>query len=107
MLTRLTPLRRDQLGINIFSVSPITGTVIAANVITAEAVNVAINTPPEVDLHLNNFSAHSMDVNNLGSGTVNATENWWGCAAGPGKDNCATISGSGVTFIPFLTQPFR
>ena len=29
----------------------------------------------------------NIGVDNIGTGTVDATENWWGCPDGPGKEN--------------------
>lgn len=39
------------------------------------------------------------------TGTVNATENWWGCRRGPGARGCATVSGPDVLLKPWLTHP--
>jgi parallel beta-helix repeat protein len=104
-------------GINIyvFSTPPPgggtgTGIVISQNVIEDEAIDVAVKTPAtaEVQVHLNNFDEHTTGVDNLGPGTVNATENWWGCRKGPGADGCATVAtvtGAGaVLFNPWLTN---
>lgn len=82
--------------------TPITGTIISGNTITNEDVDVAINTPADVDLHLNNLLGGQIGVANLGSGTVDATRNYWGCFFGPNSNKCSSVSGSGVTFVPFL-----
>ena len=94
-------------GINVFGVAPITGTVIADNVVKHEAVDIAVNTvsPAVVDAHLNNLLGEQIGVDNLGTGTVNATQNWWGCAKGPGFPGCTSVSGSNVISTPFLTHP--
>ena len=92
-------------GINIFGVSPISGTVISQNVIKDEAVDVAVNTPAYVDVHLNNLIGKT-GLANLGSGNVDAVQNWWGCAAGPGAGGCSSVSGSKVLVTPWLTKPF-
>jgi parallel beta-helix repeat protein len=95
-------------GINIssgFGGTPITGTVIAGNTIDQEAADVVVGTPAEVDLHFNNLLGGQIGVDNLGPGTVNATRNYWGCFAGPGSNNCSSVSGPGVTFVPFLRVP--
>jgi nitrous oxidase accessory protein NosD len=95
-------------GINInsgFGGTPITGTVIWGNSITDEEVDVAINTPAEVDVHYNNLLDNAIGVANLGSGTVDARQNYWGCFNGPGAKGCSTISGPSVSFIPFLKIP--
>jgi hypothetical protein len=41
------------------------------------------NTPADVDLHFNDLLGGNIGVDNLGTGTVDATQNWWGCAKGP------------------------
>ena len=98
-------------GININSGgggTPITGTVISQNVIDHEAFEVVLNTPAQVDIHLNNFLDDTTGVDNLGAGTSNATENWWACPAGPaGAEECATVGGPGVLFTPWLGTPFQ
>lgn len=91
-------------GINVFGVSPVTGTVIANNVISFESIDVSVHTAAQVDVHSNDFLAGGVGVANTG-GTVNATENWWGCARGPGNAGCASVSGSGVLSTPWLTRP--
>lgn len=93
-------------GINIFGVSPIIGTMVSQNVITDEAVDVAVNTPGYVDVHLNDLLGKPVGLANLGTGTVDATENWWGCAAGPGAPGCSSVTGSNVFVNPWLTKPF-
>lgn len=95
-------------GVNIFSVAPITGTVVSQNSFSSESIDLAFNAPSgQVNAHFNNFSSTAVGVDNLGTGTVDAIVNWWACTAGPaGGGNCATISGSGVSFMPFLTAPF-
>jgi parallel beta-helix repeat protein len=92
-------------GINVFGVSPITGSLISQNVIEREAVAIAVKTSSEVDVHLNDLLTHQVGVANLNGGTVDATENWWGCANGPSSQGCATVSGTHVTFSPWLTRP--
>jgi parallel beta-helix repeat protein len=92
-------------GINVFGVSSITGTVIVHNVFRNEAEDIVTNTPALVEIHLNNFLDETLGVDNLGSGTADATANWWGCLAGPGHNECASAGGSGVNFTPWLTSP--
>lgn len=94
-------------GINLFSVAPVTGTVISQNVIDDEAIDIAFNAPAgQMNVHLNNFEPRSIGVDNKGAGTVDATENWWGCSTGPGTRRCATVMGPGVTWTPWLLYPF-
>lgn len=92
-------------GINVFGVAAITGIIIVENVIKDEAVNVVVNTPALVDVHLNNLLGNQIGVDNLDDGTVNAVQNWWGCVKGPGSPGCTSISGSNVVSTPFLTKP--
>ena len=91
-------------GINIFSIAPVTGLVIAHNDIDNEAIAVAIKTPSLVELHLNELTSKgTIGVANLGAGTVNATQNWWGCPSGATATSCSAISGA-VVFVPSLTK---
>ena len=91
-------------GINIYGFSPISGTVISQNVIKSEAVDIAVNTSAEVDAYQNNLNGGGFGVDNLGPGIVNAANNWWGCAHGPGMPGCAAVGGS-VTSAPILSSP--
>jgi nitrous oxidase accessory protein NosD len=93
-------------GINIVSQAPVWGTVISQNVFDREAIDLAFRAPAgEIDAHFNSFDRNDIGVDDTGAGTVNATENWWGCATGPGTGKCATVSGA-VLFTPWLTAPF-
>ena len=93
-------------GINVFSMGTITGTVISQNTFDNEAIDVGFSAPNgQLNVHFNDFSA-GIGVDNLGAGTVDATENWWHCASGPNNAHCTTVSGPGVSFTPWLTQPF-
>jgi parallel beta-helix repeat protein len=93
-------------GISILGTTPITGLVFSENVIRDEGVDVAVNSASRLDLHLNNFEGKEVGVANLNAGgTVNATENWWGCAGGPGAKGCSTITGGAtVVSTPWLTK---
>jgi parallel beta-helix repeat protein len=93
-------------GINVYSAAPITGTVIAQNTFSDESINIAFKAPAGwLTAHFNDFEAHGIGIENLGSGQIDATENWWGCITGP-SSHCSSIVGSGVTFIPWLIRPF-
>ena len=88
--------------------APVTGTVISQNVIEDEAIDVAFNTPVgQLNVHLNDFDTRGIGVDNLGTGSINATENWWGCPWGPGGKHCSTVAGPNVVFTPWLTFPFN
>ena len=63
-------------GINVFGLSSVTGTVISENVIDNEAEDIITNTSALVAAHLNDLLGGQIGVDNLGSGTVDATENW-------------------------------
>ena len=98
-------------GINVnsgFGRSPIKGTLISQNVIDHEAFEVVVNTPAQVNAHLNNFLDDTVGVDNLGTAAIDATENWWACPNGPGgAEECANVGGSGVLFAPWLRTPFK
>jgi len=96
-------------GIDVFSdtdggAPPINGVVIFGNTIKNEGIDVAVKTPGEVAVHFNNFFGN-LGIDNLGTGSVNATMNWWKCGGGPSSNGCATFSGSGIQTAPWLTQP--
>ena len=91
-------------GINVFGVSPVSRTVIAANTIKKETNDIVANTAALVDIHANNLLGKTVGVANIGAGSVNATLNWWGCSRGPGASGCASVSGN-VTATPFLKTP--
>jgi len=89
--------------------SAITGTIVSHNVIEHEAVDIAVSDPAgaTVDAHLNDLlGGHSIGIANLGAGTINAIENWWGCPGGPTAGPCSSVSGA-VIFTPWLTHPIH
>jgi hypothetical protein len=93
-------------GINIYSVSPVTGTVVSENFIGRESYAIAISVPDTVTLRLNRFFDRTVGVDNIGSGTVDAAMNWWGCRQGPTSHACASTEGSDVTFTPWQDDQF-
>ena len=97
-------------GIVVFSddsggAPPITGTVIAQNTIKNEGIDIAVKTPGTVIIHFNNL-LDPIGVDNLGTGSVDATQNWWSCATGPGTAGCGMAMGPNIQFIPWLVTPF-
>jgi len=107
-----------RVGININSGgggSPVVGTVISQNVIRDEDVDIAINTPAEVDVHLNDLLGGQVGVADVCvfdkatvcTGSIDATQNYWGCHAGPGNNRCTTASGADIRFTPWLHRPVR
>lgn len=85
---------------------PITGVVISHNVIKGEDIGIAVNAAGSVAAHFNSLFA-PVGVDNLGSGTIDATENWWKCPGGPDAHGCGTVSNASgtVTYEPWLTKP--
>ena len=105
-----------RVGININSGgggSPVLDTVITGNLIQDEDVDIAVNTPAQVDAHLNNLLGGKVGVANICAfdkatactGSINATQNYWGCPGGPGARGCSTTSGAGILVTPWLRQP--
>jgi parallel beta-helix repeat protein len=95
-------------GISLLGTAPVTGTLITLNQIEKESIDVAVDNAAGgvVIAHLNNLIGRgATGVANLGGGPVDATQNWWGCTAGPGKPGCTTVSGANVATVPFLTRP--
>ena len=83
---------------------PVTGTVITHNTIKNEGIDIAVKTPGSVEAHFNSLFA-PIGVGNLGSGSVNATNNWWKCSGGPEANGCSTTSGPGILTAPWLSVP--
>lgn len=103
-----------RVGININSGAggtPIWGTVISLNVIRDEDIDVAVNTPGTVNIHLNDLLGGKIGAGNICAfdsapctGQVDATQNFWGCEAGPGHGGCSSVSGNQVLSNPWLTE---
>ena len=104
-----------RVGININSGgggSPVWGTVISQNEITDEDVDIAVNTPATVNVHLNNLLGGHLGAANICAfdgqkciGSINATVNYWGCVDGPGHSGCTSTSGPNVRSYPLLQYP--
>jgi Periplasmic copper-binding protein (NosD) len=100
-------------GIIVFSdaahgAAPITGMTITGNTISNEAIDIYVGTAAiNLAVHHNNLLGSSaVGVQNAGTGVVDATQNYWGCPAGPGKPGCSSVQGA-VTFAPWLTHRVR
>jgi parallel beta-helix repeat protein len=94
-------------GINVFGVSALKGFVISQNAISHESYDIVANTPALVTVHLNNLlGAGQVGVDNIGKGSVDATQNYWGCPGGPTKALCSSVGGPKVTFEPFLAKAY-
>lgn len=83
---------------------PINGIQIVGNKIFGEGVDVVFSAPGALAARENSLLG-ATGVANLGSGSVNATLNWWGCAAGPGNPGCSSIQGSNIRVTPVLARP--
>lgn len=102
-------------GINIYSVSPMKGTIITGNIIDRESLDISIRIPPlagglpAVVIQFNNLngSQHNTGVENFNGTSINAAMNWWGCSNGAGAPGCTTVSGAGVQSTPALTNPIQ
>lgn len=102
------------VGINVYSVSPMTGTVISQNKVFHESYDIVINVPaqmsgsePPVEVHLNDLEPHgagNVGIDDNGQGSVDAMLNWWGCSTGPETGLCSGVLGL-VNFTPWLTNP--
>ena len=54
-----------------------------------------------ITANFNNITGNTDGAVNTSSAPIDATNNWWGCNAGPGGSGCDTAS-SGVTTTPYL-----
>jgi nitrous oxidase accessory protein NosD len=99
------------VGIVVFSdasgnAAPITGTTITKNSISNEAVDVFIGTTAtDARVFLNDLLGQgALGIKNVGTSTVDAMENYWGCKQGPSDPQCSSVVGT-VLFTPFLSKP--
>jgi parallel beta-helix repeat protein len=94
-------------GINIYSAAPVSGIVVANNDFNGEAIDIAFKAPSGyITVHFNDFDANGIGIDNLGAGTIDATENWWNNAAGPSASG-STTSGAGITTTPWLPAAYN
>jgi Bacterial Ig-like domain (group 1). len=72
----------------------ITGNTIANNVGVTSGVHIISGVDvTSVQAHFNNIVGNEgYGINNGGTGTLDATNNWWGCNGGPGETGCDTVS---------------
>lgn len=88
--------------------SPINGLIISQNEISNEQIAVAISTPAQVNVHLNTLlgTVGVQDVcayeGGVCTGSIDATENFFGCSAGPSSGGCGTVNGADIRFTPWL-----
>ena len=95
-------------GINVFGVSAATGTIISGNTINNESLDVVVNTPASVDVHLNNLlGKNTFGVKTANGGLADATQNFWGCPKGPPAKGCSqVIPSTGITVFPVSSKRF-
>ncbi len=88
--------------------APIAGTIVTENRISGEDVDVWVgNNATDAGVFLNSLlDSGAIGVKNGGTGTVTATDDWWGCATGPSSPGCSSTSGN-VVSTPFLRRPPR
>jgi parallel beta-helix repeat protein len=100
-------------GINFFGAHSATvpgglsGTQIYGNTISNEDDAISYNSGVPLTVHFNNLmNIGQTGINNTdstGIGSVDATENYWGCSTGAATNStCAGIGGSNVTMNPYL-----
>jgi hypothetical protein len=99
-------------GINFFGAHTssvpggLTGTVIYGNTISNEDAAIIYNSGVPLTVHLNNLinvgNNGIQNTDTTGIGTVDATQNYWGCSTGPGATGCSSVVGSNVTVSPYL-----
>ena len=99
-------------GINVFGVSPSTGTVIALNNFEKEQVDIVAHIPGEVFAPLNNLTAYGLNLGllNIGPGFVNGTSDWWGCGKGPNQHGCSgtmTFQSGTLLVNPWLRSKYN
>jgi parallel beta-helix repeat protein len=94
-------------GINVFAAGPVTGNILSSNTIRNDSYAVVVNNPALVQIQFNNLLGLEYGLDNLGTGTVYGTENFWGCSKGPqgGDSTCSGVTGSNVEFTPWLKRP--
>ena len=94
-------------GLNIYSLTPQAGNIVAHNAFINEAYDVAIKDPALVQVEFNLLTGAGTGVINQGTAApVDASENWWGCALGPqyGGTACTKGTGPNMATEPWLVQ---
>jgi parallel beta-helix repeat protein len=99
-------------GINFFGAHTVSipgglsGTQIYGNTISNEDDAIIYNSGVPLIVHFNNLiNVGSAGINNTdttGIGTVDATQNYWGCSTGPTATGCSSVTGANVTTSPYL-----
>ena len=92
-------------GVNLYSLLPAAGNMIAANSIQGESVDIAVKDPALVQVHFNSLTGGGYGVDNLGGVPVDATNNWWSCANGPVLPGSCAMAGGSVLAYPWMQAP--
>ncbi len=93
-------------GINLYSAGANAGNIISGNTIQRETDDVAISDPSLVLVMFNNLMGHNTGVDNIGTGPVDATWNWWNCFSGStGGGSCSSANGKHILTTPWLEFP--
>ena len=92
-------------GINIYSVSPVTGNIISGNVIIEESVDIALKVPALVQVQFNDLLGPNTGIDNLGTSPVDATSNWWGACGVAAVGGCSSAQGTNLEISPKLPSP--
>jgi parallel beta-helix repeat protein len=102
-------------GINFFgahTASPLvpgglTGTQIYGNTISNEDDAISYNSGVPLIVHFNNLmnvgQGGVANIDTTGIGSVDATQNYWGCSTGPASTSTCSAVGGNVTTSPYLT----
>lgn len=93
-------------GINLYSAGPNAGNIISGNTIQRETDDVAISDAALVIVGFNNLLGRDTGVDNIGTGPIDATWNWWNCLAGPRSGgSCSSANGPNILTTPWLLFP--
>jgi parallel beta-helix repeat protein len=101
-------LSNGSFGVPFGSAAPIVGTMISHNNVSNQEIDVWVgNNATNAHVTLNNLIGKSATgIANAGSGTVTATNNYWGCPKGPNTSGCSSTSGT-VVSGPFASEPLH
>ncbi len=93
-------------GINIYSVTPATGNTVSGNAILGQDNAVVFKSGALLNVQFNDFLSRGTAVDNLGTGAIDATHNWWNCFSGANAGgSCATATGANLLTTPWLQLP--
>jgi hypothetical protein len=84
--------------------APITDTLVYGNKITNQDVGIWVGSTEissSVHVNHNQLGGNTVGVQNAGTGTLDATQNYWGCSTGPVSADCAGVVGT-VNYTPWM-----